>query len=67
MSGTQATGGVTLTEGSCAGTGGPAVDGSVLQEGATRKTGECPLCGSRVRLGSGARLADHRAASANNG
>jgi hypothetical protein len=62
MSGTQAGDGLTVAEGSCAGTGGPAIDGSVLQEGATRKTGVCPLCGGRVRLGSGARLLDHTAA-----
>jgi hypothetical protein len=61
MSGTQPTEGLTAAEERCAGAGGPAIDGSVLQEGATRKTGVCPLCGGRVRLGSGARLADHTA------
>ena len=46
----------------CAGTGRPATDGTVLQEGATKKTGVCPLCGGRFRLGSEARLVDHSAA-----
>ena len=45
----------------CAGGGAPAVDGSVLQEAATRKTGVCPSCGGRFRLGSGARLPHHAA------
>ena len=53
-----------VSEESCEGTGSPAVDGSVLQEGATRKTGVCPLCGGRVRLGGDARLLDHAAAAA---
>jgi hypothetical protein len=61
MSGTQATDGLTVAEESCAGTGGPAVDGSVLQEGATRKSGVCPSCGSHVRLGGDALLVDHTA------
>lgn len=43
----------------CEGTGSVAVDGTVLQEGATRKTGVCPLCSGRFRLGSDARLVDH--------
>lgn len=30
----------------------------------TRKTGECPLCGGRVRLGGDARLRDHTSAAA---
>jgi hypothetical protein len=63
MTGTQQAGESSVAE-SCAGVGGPAVDGSVLQEGATRKTGVCPLCGDRVRLGGGARLLDHSAAAA---
>ena len=54
---------VNIPEGSCAGTGGYAVDGSVLQEGAKRKTGVCPTCGGRFRLGSDARLLDHTAAA----
>jgi len=62
MTGTQQAGESSVAE-SCAGAGGPAVDGSVLQEGATRKTGVCPLCGDRVRLGGGA-LLDHSAAAA---
>jgi hypothetical protein len=72
ISGTQPTDGsstaeaahsVNIPEGSCAGTDSSAVDGSVLQEGATRKTGVCPLCGGRFRLSSDTRLLDHTAAA----
>jgi hypothetical protein len=63
MTGTQQAEESSVAE-SCAGTGGPAVEGSVLQKGATRKTGECPLCGGRVRLGGDARLLDHAAEAA---
>ena len=55
---------VGVSEASCAGTGGPAADGSILQEGATRKTGLCPRCGARVRLDGDAKLLDHTAAAA---
>ena len=58
--GTQPTEGTNV----CAGAGGPAADGSVMQEGARRKTGVCPLCGGRVRLGVDARLLDHAGAAA---
>ena len=63
MSDTAPNDGTNVAE-ACAGAGSAAVDGSVLQEGATRKTGVCPLCGGRFRLGSEARLLDHAAASA---
>jgi hypothetical protein len=52
-----------VPEGPCAGVGSSAIEGSVLQQGATRKTGVCPLCGERVRLGSDTRLLDHAPAT----
>ena len=62
MSSTQQAEGSSVAT-SCAGAGQPAVEGSVLQEGATRKTGVCPSCGDRVRLGSGGLLREHTAAA----
>jgi len=55
---------MSVAEETCAGTGSPPVEGSVLQEGATRKSGVCPLCGERIRLGSDALLLEHAPAAA---
>jgi hypothetical protein len=54
----------TVPQGSCAGTGSHPTPGSISQEGATRKTGLCPLCHGRFRLGSDSRLPNHQAAPA---
>lgn len=55
---------VDVPEETCPGTGSAPVDGSVLQQGATRKIGLCPQCGGRVRVGGDARLLDHAPAAA---
>jgi hypothetical protein len=53
---------MSVPEGSCSGTGTAPAPGTVSQENATRRTGLCPVCGGRFRLGSDARLPNHEPA-----
>ncbi len=55
-----------VPEGSCTGTGSHPAPGSTTQENAGKRTGVCPVCGGRFRLGSDSRLPNHQPARQTN-